>query len=283
MRSRNIKIITISAMLALSIGASFSLAFASWQFNKADAPETISALGITSNWTFGSPIEPGSTITIDSDGTISIDGTPILDATVTYPDGSEPDPGGGTISYDIGVVDGELVVTNYEATDLNKNGGWFSSSDSTIAFPDHITINGTDYPVVAVSQPVSINLTNHITGSDTVKVVVPEGYRSICDNAFQDISADNTGFFYGSVPVTYELPTSLEYLGHHAFKLDVSKVDTTITYAGTKAQFKALINASASEYGSGYTFFTASDNNRCTVTCSDGNIVYNQNGTVYSE
>ena len=78
------------------------------------------------------------------------------------------------------------------------------------------------------------------------------------------------------------LPASLEYLGYHAIKMNVSGGSVVVNYAGTKAQFQALASASASAYTGGgtYCFFTANNNNTCTVTCSDGTLTCRQNGTI---
>ena len=272
-------------MLTLAISASFLVGYASWQFNQADTTSEITNVGV-SKWTF-TPVEDGSSIHIDGDGNVTItddEGNPVTaEAEVTYPDGTTVDPNGGTVNIDIGTNEnGDLVVTDYSATDVNGN-SVFIGGNSSVSFPESIVINGTEYPVVAISTPVTISANNsYLTGSNC-SITVPEGYVSICDDAFQNVAA--SGGWLGSTTFTYHLPSTLEYLGNHAIKLNVSNGSVNVQYAGTRAQFIELVNASAAAYTGGgtYCFFTANGNTRCTVTCSGNQTVtYNQNGTIYN-
>ena len=270
-------------MLTLSIGASFSIAYSSWQFNKADNSSELANVGIT-DWTFV-PIDEGNTIIVDENGNVTVkdeDGNVLpVEAEVTYPDGTTVDTNGGTIEIDIGAnEDGDLVVTDYVATDLN--GDSIFGGSSSIAFPETIVINGVEYPVVAINTPVTISANNgSLWQGSTCSVTIPEGYVYICDEAFQNVNASG-GFLSGNTTFTYSLPASLEYLGYHAIKMNVSGGSVVVNYAGTKAQFQALASASASAYtgGGAYCFFTANNNNTCTVTCSDGTLTCRQNGTI---
>ena len=255
-------------MLTLAFSASAIFAFASWQFNAADTSNDNTSAIIT-EWEFAPapPIEPGQTITIDDDGNVSIDGEPRSDIEITYPDGQTPSTGGGSITYNIGVVDGELVVTDYTATDLASS---FFSTNAVATLPASITIDGQEYAIMGLSQPISLEIQRILLGG-SVTINVPEGYRYVCDNAFQGLSSNR-----GST-ATINLPSSLEYLGNACFKMNITNVTMEIHYAGTKAQFNALVEASKAEYGSNYNFFTGATGN-VSVTCSDGNAVYNRNG-----
>ena len=271
-------------MLTLSIGASFSIAYASWEFNKSDNASEVSNVGVT-NWGFA-PIDSGNTIIVDENGNVTIkdeDGNVVpAEAEVTYPDGTTVNTNGGTVEIDIGTNEnGDLVVTDYVATDINGNSTW-SSGSSSVSFPETIIINGQEYPVVSINTPVSISASNGVIwANNSCSITVPEGYVSICDDAFQNVNA-STGFLSGSTTFTYSLPASLEYLGNHAIKMNVAGGSVVVNYAGTKAQFQALASASASAYTGGgtYCFFTAANNNTCTVTCSDGSLTCRQNGTI---
>ena len=274
-------------MLTLAISASFLVGYASWQFNQADNTSEITNVGV-SKWTF-TPVEDGSNIHIDSDGNVTItdeEGNPVpAETEVTYPDGTNIETNGGTVNIDIGTNEnGDLVVTDYSAVDINGESSW-GSNNSEVSFPESIVINGTEYPVVAVSTPVTISASNaNLWSGRTCSITVPEGYVSICDDAFQNVSASG-GFLAGNTTFTYKLPSTLEYLGNHAIKMNVAGGSVNVQYSGTREQFIELVNASAAAYtGTGtYCFFTANGNTRCTVTCSGNQTVtYNQNGTIYN-
>ena len=275
-------------MLTLAISASFALGFAAWEFNKTDNVAEISNISI-SNWTFA-PIEEGTNIVIDTDGNGTVtdeDGNVITtDVEVTYPDGTNVDVHGGEVTIDIGTNDeGDLVVTDYHATDVNGDTSLFSGgSSSEICFPETIIINGEEYDVVAINTPVTISATNgFFWNNNSVSVTVPEGYISICDEAFQNVNASTGWLISGSTTFNYHLPESLQYLGYHAIKLNVSGGSVTVNYSGTRAQFRALVSASAAAYlGQGtYCFVTGENNNTtCTVTCSDGSLTCYQNGNI---
>lgn len=269
-------------MLTLAIGASFSIAYASWEFNKSDNASEVSNVGVT-NWGF-TPIDSGNTIIVDENGNVTIkdeDGNVVpAEAEVTYPDGTTVNTNGGTVEIDIGTNEnGDLVVTDYVATDLN--GDSVFSGSSSVSFPESITINGQEYPVVSINTPVTISASNGLFTSSSCSITVPEGYVSICDNAFQNVSA-SANWYNGNTTFTYSLPASLEYLGNHSIKMNVAGGSVVVNYAGTKAQFQALASASAAAYTGGgtYCFFTAANNNTCTVTCSDGSLTCRQNGTI---
>ena len=272
-------------MLTLAISASFLVGYASWQFNQADTTNEITNVGV-SKWTFA-PVDDGSNIHIDVDGNVTItddEGNTVqTEAEVTYPDGTNVETNGGTVNIDVGTNEsGDLVVTDYSATDVNGN-SVLIGGNSSVSFPESIIINGTEYPVVAISTPVTISANNGYFGGSNCSITVPEGYVSICDDVFQNVAA--SGGWLGSTTFTYHLPSTLEYLGNHAIKLNVSNGSVNVQYAGTRVQFIELVNASAAAYTGGgtYCFFTATGNTRCTVTCSNNETVtFNQNGTIYN-
>lgn len=257
-------------MITLAISGFFAIAFASWQFNSSDNTAETANVGITS-WSFGSdlPISEGDTIEISNNGTVTINGETV-EAEISYPDGN-PSTGGGTVSMEIGVVDGELAVTEYAANNIANN--WFSRS-ATLSFPASIEIDGVTYPILGLSEPVTLDISGTLL-SRTIAVNVPEGYKYICDEVFQNVSCDvNT-------TINFSLPSTLEYLGYHAFKFGVNRLTENISYAGTTTQFKELVTNSATTYGSGYTFFSGATGN-ISITCSGGTVVYDKNGNYVS-
>ena len=268
MNKHKFRLFSLLSLLTLAFTASAVFAFASWQFNATDASNNNTAAVIT-DWEFEPvpPVEPGQTITVDSDGNITIDGQPVDNIEVTYPDGQEPRAGGGSITYNIGVVDGQLVVTDYTATDLASS---FFSTNAVATLPASITIDGHTYPIMGLSQPISLEVQRVLLGG-AVTINIPEGYRYICDNAFQDLTSNR------SSTATINLPSTLEYLGNASFKMNIRNLTIQIQYAGTKAQFNALVEASKAEYGTDYVFFTGATGN-VTIACSDGDAIYNRNG-----
>ena len=195
----------------------------------------------------------------------------VEDAEITYPE--EQVLHGGEVTMNIGVDEnGDLAVTEYAAS--NIAGNWFTTN-ATVNLPETVSINGTEYPILGLSQPLSIEVCGVIISKD-ISVNVPEGYEYVCDNAFNTISCVRNTI------MTFNLPVSLRYLGYETFKMDINRLTVEIKYSGTKEQFKTLIADSTDKYGSGYTFFSrASD--YVSVKCSDGEVTYTSNVQYYSD
>ena len=272
MLNRKIRLISLISILTLGVLSSITFGYASWQFNKSDTPAEVVNAVVTNKWTFRDlpPIEPGETIKVDKYGNVSINGEVIENAEVSYPE--EQVLHGGAVTMGIGVDEnGDLAVTEYAASGVASN--WFSTN-ATVNLPEIVSIDGTDYPILGLSQPLSMEVGGVIISKD-ISVKVPEGYEYLCDKAFNTISCVR------NTTMTFHLPKSLQYLGYQTFKMNINRLTVKIKYSGTKEQFKTLVNNSANEYGSGYTFFTGASSN-VTVTCSDGNVIYRSNGQYYS-
>ncbi|MBR0439906.1 MAG: hypothetical protein IJK27_04065 [Bacilli bacterium] len=273
MLNRKIRLINLISILVLGTLSSITFGYASWQFNKSDNPVEVVNAGVTNNWIFHDPlpIEPGQTIEVDEDGNVSIDGQIVENAEITYPEAQ--DLHGGDVTMSIGVdEDGDLAVTKYAAS--NIAGNWFSSN-ATVNLPASVSINGTKYPILGLSEPLSMEVGGVIISKD-ISVNVPEGYEYVCDKAFNTISCVR------NTTMTFYLPASLEYLGYQTFKMDINRLTVAINYSGTKEQFKTLITNSEYKYGSGYTFFTGASD-YVSVTCKDGEVIYSPNGEYYSD
>lgn len=273
MLNRKIKLVSLISILALGVLSSITFGYASWQFNNGDTPVEVVDVGITDKWTFHDPlpIEPGQKIEVDENGNVTINGQTVENAEITYPEAQELR--GGEVTMDIGVDEnGDLAVTEYAASNVASN--WFTSN-ATVNLPKSVSINGTEYPVLGLSKPLSMEVGGVLFSKD-ISVNVPEGYEYVCDKAFNNIScAVNT-------TMTFSLPTSLKYLGYQTFKLNIDRLTVKISYSGTKEQFKTLIANSEDKYGSGYTFFTGASGN-VSVTCKDGKVTYRSNGQYYSD
>lgn len=268
MLKHKIRLISLISILVLGVSASITFGFASWQFNKSAAPTEVTNVAITNNWHFGG-IEPGSVIEVDEDGNIKINGKTVEDAEISYSSGQ--DLKGGDVTMKIGVDEnGELVVNEYAATNIASN---LFTSSGTVNLPESVVYNGENYPIISLSEPITLDVGGWIIGKN-ITFNVPEGYKNICDNAFNNISVAT------STTIKFSLPSTLEYLGNQTFKLNISNVTTQIKFAGTKEQFKTLVNNSASQYeGEGnYSFFTGASGN-VSVTCSDGTVRYRSNGS----
>ena len=268
MLNRKIRLISLISILAFGVFSSITFGYASWQFNKSDAPVEVVNAGVTNNWTFHDPlpIEPGQTIEVDEDGNVSIDGKTIENAEIKYP--KDQDLKGGEVTMNIGVDEnGDLAVTEYAAS--NIAGSWFTSN-ATVNLPKSVSINGTEYPILGLSKPLSMEVGGVII-SKNISVNVPGGYEYVCDKAFNTISCVR------NTTMTFNLPASLKYLGYQTFKMNINQLTVNINYSGTKEQFKTLISNSADKYGSGYTFFNGASGN-VSVTCSDGEVTYRSNG-----
>ena len=273
MLNRKIRLISLISILALGALSSITFGYASWQFNKSDAPVEVIYAGVTNKWTFHDPlpIEPGQIIKVDEDGNVSIDGQAVENAEITYPKGQ--DLNGGEVTMDIGVDEnGDLAVTEYAASNIASD--WFTSN-ATVNLPESVSINGTEYPILGLSQPLSMEVGGVII-SKNISVNVPEGYEYVCDKAFNTISCVR------NTTMTFNLPASLEYLGYETFKMNINRLTVEINYSGTKDQFKTLVANSADKYGSGYTFFSDASGN-VYVTCSDGEVTYTSDGDYYSD
>ena len=274
MRKNKFGLVTLFSMLALSLCATATFAYASWQFNKDETVNDQVNIGIPT-WDFGI-IQPDDVITVNNDGTITINGKPAEDAEVTYPKGEEPETHGGSITYNIGLVDGEVVVTSYEATNIASTYVWWSST-STVSFPESVIINGQELKIIGISEPVTIGVDKEAFTSPTVDIVVPEGYKYVCDEAFKNIVSEGFSVF-SSTTFNITLPSTLNYLGNQSLNVNLgSNTNVNIIYKGSKEQFKALVDNSKAKYGSSYNFLYNATGN-VTIQCSKGSIVYTKNG-----
>ncbi len=273
MLNRKIRFISLISILVLGVLSSITFGYASWQFNQSDTPVEVINAGITDKWTFKGPlpIEPGQTIKVDEYGNVYIDGEEVENAEISYP--KDQDLKGGDVTMNIGVDEnGDLAVTEYAAS--NIAGDWFTSN-ATVNLPESVFIDEIEYPILGLSQPLSMEVGGVII-SKNISVNVPEGYEYLCDKAFNTISCVR------NTTMTFNLPASLQYLGYETFKMDINRLTVIINYSGTKEQFKTLIANSADKYGDGYTFFSGALDN-VYVTCSDGEVTYRPNGQYYSD
>lgn len=224
---------------------------------------------LVTNWTFNN-LEPGTTIVIDENGNGTINGEQVEITIVTNDDGNDL-INNGSVTTQIEINDdGTVSITQFDVTpgsgstitDINS-----IISGETLYLPSQYVIDGQVYPVTSLNQPLKIEGVKIFIGSYSAvnNVIIPEGYTSLCDEAFY---GNNCSF---KTPVTFNFPSTLTSIGVHAIDL---ADDPKINYAGTKAQFIELSNASPYWVGR-----SRGSNNSITVTCSDGSLTvrYNNN------
>ena len=233
---------------------------------------------VVTNWTFNNQ-EPGTTIVIDGNGNATIsggehDGESVEITYVTDDEGNSL-INNGSVTTQIEInEDGTVSITQFDVTPGSGSIGDINYIfyGETLYLPSQYVIDGQEYPVTSLDQPLKVQKAKLLIGSISAvdTVIVPEGYVSICDEAFY---GNNCSF---KTPVTFNLPSTLTSIGYRAIDLADSP---KINYAGTKAQFRALSNNSGNWVGR-----SSGSNNTITVTCSDGNLTVrynnNNNGTI---
>lgn len=82
----------------------------------------------------------------------------------------------------------------------------YNGSDTNITFPDKITVNGTEYPIVNIGS----NVLTKLAGVDdiTVNVTIPDSYTTLDSNAFKNC--------YGLKSIT--VPGSVTKIQYNAFE-----------------------------------------------------------------
>ena len=82
----------------------------------------------------------------------------------------------------------------------------YNGSDTNISFPDKITVNGTEYPIVSIGS----NVLTKLAGVDdiTVNVTIPDSYTTLDSNAFKNC--------YGLKSIT--VPGSVTKIQYNAFE-----------------------------------------------------------------
>lgn len=82
----------------------------------------------------------------------------------------------------------------------------YNGSDTNITFPDKITVNGTEYPIVSIGS----NVLTKLAGVDdiTVNVTIPDSYTTLDSNAFKNC--------YGLKSIT--VPGSVTKIQYNAFE-----------------------------------------------------------------
>jgi len=118
----------------------------------------------------------------------------------------------------------------------------FALLGSTIYLPTAVEIDGQTYPVTGISQPLNIDVTDPLIGTNFYNnnVHVPDGYTYICDGAFASLTQRTT----------FNLPNSIQSIGSGVF-MPANRVTQTINYAGSQSEWNAIDKATNYENGRG--------------------------------
>ena len=124
---------------------------------------------------------------------------------------------------------GTLSITVY---DLKPNAALFGANDGTAYFPQYLNVNGENILVTAILEPVNFESTRILFADSQVnKIVIPEGYQTICNKAFYDCSLDANTIF--------DFPSTLTKIGSKIINVSINNT-WTINYNGTTTQWNRI-------------------------------------------
>lgn len=250
---KNKLLITI---ITLFIGSLlFGTAHSAWVFNNL-APANNTVHVEVTNWHFNLPLlKPGDIVIINNDGTATVNGEEV-ESNLDFGenDSAYNGNGGATTNLEITVNDnGTLSITVY---DLKPNAALFGTNDGTAYFPQYLNVNGENILVTAILAPVNFESTRILFADSQVnKIVIPEGYQTICNNAFYDCSLDSN--------TTFDFPSTLTQIGSKIINVSINNT-WTINYNGTTAQWNQINKPNNWKSGDG----------AVKVVCSNGTLTY---------
>lgn len=250
---KNKLLITI---ITLFIGSLlFETAHSAWVFNSLATTNNTVHVEVT-NWHFNlSSLKPGDIVIINNDGIVTINGEEI-ESNLDFGENDSAYNGssGATTNLEIIVNDsGTLSITAY---DLKPNAALFGTNDGTAYFPQYLNVNGENILVTAILEPVNFESTKILFADSQVnKIVIPEGYQTICNNAFYDCSLDSNTIF--------DFPSTLTQIGSKIINVSINNT-WTINYNGTTAQWNQINKPNNWKSGDG----------TVKVACSNGTLTY---------
>lgn len=180
-------------------------------------------------------VTPGTLIVVDESGQVIVNDEVVEGEIVTVNGNDTYDRGDVSITIEPN-ENGDLVLTEF----TTSNSGALAFFGSTVYLPTALSVNGVEYPIIGIDQPLSIDLGSVWFGLGSNNVYVPEGYTYICDGAL----ASNT------CKTTFHLPSTLESIGTGAF-MPARNTTQTIDYASSQANWNAMQKAANWENGQG--------------------------------
>ena len=250
---KNKLLITI---ITLFIGSLlFGTAHSAWVFNNLATTNNTVHVEVT-NWHFNlSSLKPGDVVIINNNGTVTVNGEEV-ESNLDFGenDSAYNGNGGATTNLEIMVNNnGTLSITVY---DLKPNAALFGTNDGTAYFPQYLNVNGENILVTAILEPVNFESTRILFADSQVnKIVIPEGYQTICNKAFYDCSLDDNTIF--------DFPSTLTQIGSKIINVSINTT-WTINYNGTTAQWNQINKPNNWKSGDG----------TIKVVCSNGILTY---------
>ena len=250
---KNKLLITI---ITLFIGSLlFGTTHSAWVFNNLATTNNTVHVEVT-NWHFNLPtLKPGDIVIINNDGIVTVNGEEI-ESNLDFGenDGAYNGNGGAATNLELIVNDnGTLSITVY---DLKPNAALFGTNDGTAYFPQYLNVNGENILVTAILEPVNFESTRILFADSQVnKIVIPEGYQTICNKAFYDCSLDDNTIF--------NFPSTLTQIGSKIINVSINNT-WTINYNGTTAQWNQINKPNNWK----------SDDGTVKVVCSNGTLTY---------
>jgi len=227
--------------------STFSIGYASWQFNDGGASFGDTLLGITSNWRLS--------ISMSSDGQV-YDGEGHV-GHVVYED--ENYLAGGTITSDFVILDNnEAAASNYVASQLGSKLHLFNTTSVYWNLPKAIVdeSTGEEIPVVGVDHLGTYTTIGGPLHRRYVYCTIPEGYTFLGNYAFYLMGSDHADSF-----IEFNIPSTVTYIGHEAFNFSTlnqmksmrdQKYKFRVNYGGTAKEFLELIENSKRVYEEKY-------------------------------
>lgn len=250
---KNKLLITI---ITLFIGSLlFGTAHSAWVFNSLATTDNVIHTEVT-NWHFNlSTLKPGDIVIINNDGTVTVNGEKV-ESNLDFGENDSAYNGNGGATTNLEIIvnnDGTLSVTVY---DLKPNAALFGTNDGTAYFPQYLNVNGENILVTAILEPVNFESTRILFADSQVnKIVIPEGYQTICNNAFYDCSLDDNTIF--------DFPSTLTKIGSKIINVSINNI-WTINYNGTTTQWNQINKPNNWKSGDG----------TVKVVCSNGTLTY---------
>ena len=243
-------------IITLFIGSLlFGTMHSAWVFNNLATTNNIVNVEVT-NWHFNLPsLKPGDTVIINNDGVVTVNGEKV-ESNLDFGENDSAYNGsdGATTNLEIIVNNnGTLSITVY---DLKPNAALFGTNDGAAYFPQYLNINGENILVTAILNPVNFESTRILFADSQVnKIVIPEGYQTICNKAFYDCSVDSNTIF--------DFPSTLTQIGSKIINVSINNT-WTINYNGTIAQWNQVDKSNNWKSGNGVV----------KVICSNGTLTY---------
>ena len=250
---KNKLLITIIILFIVSL--LFGMAHSAWVFNNLATTNNTVHVEVT-NWHFNlPPLKSGDIVIINNDGIVTVNGEKV-ESNLDFGenDSAYNGSGGATTNLEIIVNDnGTLSITVY---DLKPNAALFGTNDGTAYFPQYLNVNGENILVTAILEPVNFESTRILFADSQVnKIVIPEGYQTICNKAFYDCSLDSNTIF--------NFTSTLTQIGSKIINVSINNT-WTINYNGTTAQWNQINKPNNWKFGDG----------TVKVVCSNDTLTY---------